>query len=354
MPKPVQSNLRMLTNWNIAFWEYEFLSPNWLWLLLLVPIVVFLLFYFEKRKKGEWKYSGNVSTQKSFSSKRIVVMRQAIILTYGIIASLLILALAKPYNWNDHDDSNQDFKDGIDIILAIDVSGSMLAQDFSPNRIEAAKEVAKEFVDGRRGDRIGLVVFAGEAYTSCPATTDYSILKKQIDDVSCEVNIEGGTAIGVGLGTAVTRLRNDSLPSKVVILLTDGSNNAGTISPDEAADLARAKNVRVYTIGVGGTSEGPMAVQTPFGTLLQNGESEIDEATLQRIAQKTDGQYFRAKDEKGLREIYAEIEKLEKRKIVDRHYKSEPPAMPMAFLNWAFILALVTWFMQRYFFKIHE
>lgn len=344
----------MLSSWNIAFWEYEFLSPSWLWLLIIVPGILALLFYNEKRKVGEWKYSGNVKTQKSFSSKRIVVIRQIVIASYGFIACLLILAMAKPFNWNDHEDSNKDFKDGIDIVLTIDVSGSMLAQDFSPNRIEAAKEVAKEFVDGRSGDRIGLVVFAGEAYTSCPATTDYTILKKQIDAVTCDVNIEGGTAIGVGLGTAVTRLRNDSLPSKVVILLTDGSNNAGTISPDEAADLAKAKNVRVYTIGVGGTGNGPMAVQTPFGTILQNGESEIDEATLQRIAQKTDGQYFRATDEKSLREIYAEIEKLEKRKIIDRHYQSEPPAMPMAFLNWAFVLTVIAWFTQRFLFKVNE
>ncbi len=344
----------MLTDWNIAFWEYEFLSPHWLWLLIIVPAIIALLFYFEKRKLGEWKYSGNVSDQKSFSSRRIILVRHIIIISYGFIASLLILALAKPYNWNNHDDSNKDYKDGIDIILTIDISGSMLAQDFAPNRIEAAKAVAKEFVNGRSGDRIGLVVFAGEAYTSCPATTDYSILKKQIDAISCDVNIEGGTAIGVGLGTAVTRLRNDSLPSKVIILLTDGSNNAGTISPDEAADLAKAKNVRVYTIGVGGTGEAPIAVQTPFGTILQNGESEIDEATLQSIAQKTNGQYFRAKDEESLREIYKEIEKLEKRKIIDQHYKSEPPAMPSAFLNWALILTIIMWFTQRYFFKVHE
>lgn len=344
----------MLNDWNIAFWEYEFLSPHWLWLLTIVPVIVVLLFRREQRKNGEWKYSGNVASQKSFSSKKISILRQGLIFTYGFILILLVLALAKPFNWNDHDDFNKDFKDGIDIVLAIDVSGSMLAQDFSPNRIEAAKDVAQEFVDGRSGDRIGLVVFAGEAYTACPATTDYSILKKQIKEVNCEVNIEGGTAIGVGLGTAVTRLRNDSLPSKVIILLTDGSNNAGTISPDEAADLAKAKNVRVYTIGVGSTGDVPIPVQTPFGTILQSGESEIDEATLIRIAQKTKGEYFRATDKESLRDIYAQIEKLEKRKIVDRHYQAEPPAMPKAFLNWAFILSIITWTIQRYLFKIDE
>jgi len=344
----------VLNSWNIAFWEYEFLAPHWLWLLILVPALIVLLYFNENKKRGEWKYSGNIETQKSFSSKKIVIIRQVMIFIYGFIVALLIIAMAKPYNWNDHDDDNTDFKDGIDIVLAIDISGSMLANDFSPNRIEAAKDVAKEFVDGRRGDRIGLVVFAGESYTACPATTDYSILKNQIDEVNCEINIEGGTAIGVGLGTAVTRLRNDSLPSKVIILLTDGSNNSGAISPDEAADLAKAKNVRVYTIGVGATGEGPIAVNTPFGTIMQSGENEIDEATLTRIATKTDGQYFRATNKESLREIYAEIEKLEKRKIIDRHYKSEPPVMPMAFLNWAFVFSLIAWLTQRYLFKVDE
>lgn len=344
----------MLTEWNIRFWEYELQAPHWLWLLIAVPLVIVLLYYRERYRQGEWKYSGNLASQKNFGSRKINAIRQVLIFNYGLILALLIFALAKPFNWNDYEDFNKDYKNGIDIILTIDVSGSMLAQDFSPNRIEAAKKVAKEFVDGRTGDRIGLVVYAGEAYTACPATTDYAILKKQIDDVTCDVNIEGGTAIGVGLGTAVTRLRNDSLPSKVIILLTDGSNNAGSITPDEAADLAKAKNIRVYTIGVGAMEAGPMAVSTPFGTILQNGTSEIDEATLQRIAAKTDAKYFRATDEQSLKNIYLEIEKMEKRKIVDRHYQSEPPAMPMPFLNLAFVLSLIAWVVPRYLFKIHE
>lgn len=344
----------MWSNWNIAFWEYEFLSPHWLWLFLCVPIALGILLYREKHKAGEWKYSGSVDEQKSFSSRKITIIRQSLIGVYSLILMMMIFAISKPFNWNNHEDFNNDFKDGIDIVLTIDISGSMLAPDFVPNRIEAAKKVAIEFVNGRKGDRIGLVVFAGEAYTSCPATTDYEVLKKQIEAVNCEVNIEQGTAIGVGLGTAVTRLRNDSLPSKVIILLTDGSNNTGTISPDEAADLALAKNVRVYTIGVGSKVDGPMAVQTPFGTILQNGEDEIDEATLTRIAQKTGGEYFRAIDEKGLRAIYEQIEKLEKRKIVDRHYKSEPPSMPTAFLNWAFLLLVISWGIQYTLFKVNE
>lgn len=258
--------------------------------------------------------------------------------------------MAKPYNWNDHEDFQKDYKNGIDIILTIDISGSMLTGDFSPNRIEAAKEVAQEFVEGRKGDRIGLVVYAGEAYTACPATTDYAVLIEQIQKVNCQINIEGGTAIGVGLGTSVTRLRNDSIPSKVIILLTDGSNNAGTISPDEAADLAAAKNIRVYTIGIGAVG----AVNSPFGTVFSGNDTEIDEATLQRIAQKTGGEYFRATDKQSLQKIYAKIEKMEKRRIVDKHYQSEPPAMPMAFLNLAFILGFIGWILPRFLFKINE
>lgn len=344
----------MLSEWNIFFWEYDFFAPHWLWLLILVPLLIVWLYFRERYKQGEWKYSGNLATQKRFGSRKISIIRQLLIINYGLIFSLLIIAMAKPFNWNDYEDFNKDYKNGIDIILTIDVSTSMLALDFKPNRLEAAKKVAKEFVDGRTGDRIGLVVYAGEAYTACPATTDYSILKKQIDAVNCDLNIEMGTAIGVGLGTAVTRLRNDSLPSKVIILLTDGSNNAGNITPDEAADLAKAKNIRVYTIGVGGMEEGPVAVTTPFGTIMQNGTTDIDEATLQRIAAKTDAQYFRATDEQSLRKIYSEIEQMEQRKIIDRHYQSEPPAMPMAFLNLAFILSLIAWIVPRYLFKIHE
>lgn len=344
----------MLNKWNILFWEYDYLSPHWLWLLIIVPILVFWLFWKEKNKSGEWKYSGLVESQKLLGNRKVIYIRRGFLVGYAIILTLLIFAMARPFNWNNHEDFNNDFKDGIDIILALDISTSMLAQDFKPNRIEAAKKVAVDFVEGRKSDRIGLVVYAGESYTACPATTDYEVLIKQIEDVNCDINIDGGTAIGVGLGTAVTRLRNDSLPSKVIILLTDGSNNSGNISPEEAADLAKAKNVRVYTIGVGGNEDAPIPVMTPLGVVLQNGGSEIDEATLMMIAKKTDGQYFRATDEKSLKNIYQEIEKLEKRKIIDRHYQAEPPAMPDAFLNWAAILAVIIWISNRLLFKVHE
>lgn len=343
----------MLNNWNIRFWEYDFQSPNWLWLLFLVPVFGLLMIRKEKRKKGEWKFSGSSESQRSFTTRWIATFRRTLIVVNMLVLTLLITAMAKPFHWSSFDDVDENYKNGIDIILAIDVSMSMMAMDFEPNRLAASKKVAKEFIDGRRGDRIGLVVYAGEAYTACPATLDYNILKKQIDQIGGE-NIEGGTAIGTGLGTAVSRLRSDSLQSKVVILLTDGSNNAGEIDPLTAAELARAKNIRVYTIGVGSNGEAPTPVITPFGVRYENMPVEIDEMTLMKIARIANGQYFRATDVKSLKQIYQEIEKLEKRKILDQHYKSEPPATPIAFLNWAFVLAIISWASNRYFFKMHE
>jgi len=216
----------MLSNWNIRFWEYDFFAPNWLWLLCTVPVILFIIYRLEKNRKGEIKYSGTAKQQKKIGSQWIVRLREIMLIIYGLIAVLLILAMAKPFHWAQYDDFDKDYKEGIDIVIAMDVSGSMLAEDFKPNRLEASKKVAKEFVDGRKGDRIGLVAYAGEAYTACPPTLDYTVLKKQIDGISGD-RIERGTAIGIGLGTAVTRLRSDSLASKVIILLTDGVDGGG-------------------------------------------------------------------------------------------------------------------------------
>lgn len=343
----------MLSNWNIRFWEYEFYAQGWLWLMVIVPVILLISFAFERKRKGEIKYTRNSEEQKSIGSKWISRVRELTLIIYGIIAVLIIFALAKPFNWSEYQDFDKNYKEGIDIILTMDVSLSMLARDFEPNRLEAAKRVAKEFVDGRNGDRIGLVVYAGEAYTACPATLDYDVLKKQIDAVNGD-KIEGGTAIGTGLGTSVTRLRSDSLSSKVIILLTDGSNNAGEISPETAAELARAKNIRVYTIGMGSNGQAQMPTVGPFGVQYSTMQVEIDEVTLTKIAAITGGQYFRATDEESLKSIYKEIEQLEKRKMEDQHFKSEPPAMPQAFLNWAFILLLLTWTTNYILFRYNE
>ncbi|MCE3295499.1 MAG: hypothetical protein K0R65_1213 [Crocinitomicaceae bacterium] len=343
----------MLTDWNIALWEYDFLSPHWLWLLLLIPAVLWWIFWLEGMQRGEFKFPRTESEQQNLGENWIKYLRWGIIVTYGFIFSLLIIAFARPFHWAGYDDYDENYKNGIDIVIAMDISVSMLARDFAPNRLEVSKKVAKEFVDGRRGDRIGLVAYEGEAYTACPSTLDYDILKAQISELQPGM-LESGTAIGVGLGTAVTRLRNDSLPSKVIILLTDGVNNVGDLTPEMAAELARAKKIRVYTIGVGSLGMAPSPVFTPFGIEYENMPVEIDELTLNKIASITGGKYFRATNEESLRTIYKEIEKLEKRKMKDRDFKSEPPVRPLPFLNWAILLILLVFGVQIFYFKTYE
>ena len=343
----------MFNNWNILFWEYDFLSPHWLWLLLLVPFYLLKMWRNEKNKSADVKFSRNEDEQIKIESNWILDLRKLFIVLNAVVFILLIFALAKPFDWNSEENFNESYKNGIDIVIAMDVSLSMFARDFEPNRMEASKVVAKEFINGRKGDRIGLVVFAGEAYTACPTTLDYNVLKDQIDNVTGE-NLEQGTAIGTGLGTAVARLRNDSLPSKVIILLTDGSNCAGEITPEVAADLAKAKNIRVYTIGMGTNGEALSPIVTPFGVRFENMPVEIDEKTLTNIAQKTGGKYFRATDNESLQVIYNEIEKLEKHRILDKQFKSEPPASPNAFLNWAFLIIIVSCSFKSIIFRTYE
>ena len=343
----------MSNSWNILFWEYEFFAPNWLWLLLLVPVVLFLIFRREKRHGGEFKYTGSIETQRQLGSNWVIRLRELILVVYGLVAVLLIFAMAKPFHWAMYDDSQTNYKNGIDIIITMDVSGSMLAEDFEPNRLEASKRVAKEFIDGRKGDRIGLVAYAGEAYTACPPTLDYEVLKKQVDAMNGDRMI-GGTAIGVGLGTAVTRLRNDSIKSKVIILLTDGMDNGTDLDPLIAAELAKSKNIRVYTIGVGSNGQATTVVNSQFGPYRTTMETQIDEEILRKIAYKTNGKYFRAANEESLKNIYKEIEKLEKRKIEDQQFKSEPPPNPQAFLKWAIVLTVLTWCSRYMLFRTNE
>lgn len=331
-----------MSNWNIRIWEYDFNAPHWLWLLALVPVILFLLFRAEKKRMGDVKFSRSSVDQRSIGSIWISRLRDGLILSLGLSLTLLICALAKPFHWSLNEDTSIDYKYGIDIILTMDVSGSMLARDFEPNRLEAAKQVAKEFIKGRRGDRIGLVVYGESAFTACPATLDYSVLAEQLEKVNIDDRIGTGTAIGTGLGTAVTRLREDTGSGKVIILLTDGRNNSGDITPMTAAELARAKNIRVYTIGMGGEGPALMPQNTVFGTQFVPQEVDIDEETLKKIAKLTNGKYFRATNKNSLQDIYKEIEKLEKRKLEDQRYKAEPPAHPEGFLNWAFVLLLLS------------
>jgi Ca-activated chloride channel family protein len=223
----------------------------------------------------------------------------------------LVIALARPQKRNEE---HKVTGEGVDIILTIDVSGSMLAQDFSPNRLEAAKEVAANFVDSRPTDRIGLVIFSGESFTLSPATTDKNVLKTQIYNIRSGL-LEDGTAIGSGLATSVDRLRSSESKSKVIILLTDGENNGGLIDPNTAKEIAKAVGVKVYTVGVGTEGYAPVPQQGPGGIVMQREKVNIDEKLLKQISDETGGRYFRAKDNEGLKNIYNEIDKLEKTRI---------------------------------------
>lgn len=345
----------MLFNYfNILVWEYEFLSPHYLWFLILVPFISWKIHQSLKRKKGHFKFSGTSSQQSNLEVPRIARMERLLPYLYGITIALLVLAMAKPHYLKGFDqEDNFRYKNGIDIVIAMDISLSMLARDFEPNRLEAAKKVAKEFIDGREGDRIGLVAYEGEAFTACPSTLDYTVLKKQIDQLQPGL-MEGGTAIGTGLGTAVTRLRNDSLPSKVIILLTDGVNNQGELTPEMAAQLAKSKNIRVYTIGVGTIGMAPSPIFTPFGIQYENIPVEIDEKTLLNIAEMTGGKYFRATDEESLRTIYDEIGKMEKSKLKSLDQENEIPIHPMPFLIWSAIFFLFINWLHIFYFKSYE
>lgn len=328
----------MLTNWNIWPFSYTFLHPHWFYLLLVLPFLAYYLF----KKNNDLSLVVSITQNQEIKKNALTwvnTFRKGIVYTKLFIFTLLVFALAGPFSWQNKEGRQEDYKNGIDMVIAMDVSLSMYARDFLPSRLDAAKRVAIDFVEGRKGDRIGLVVFAGEAYTSCPPTLDYKVLIEQIAKVSGEY-IDGGTAIGVGLGTAVSRLRADSKSSKAIILLTDGTNNAGDLMPERAAELAKALNIRVYTIGVGTKGEALSPVITPFGVRFEMQAVDIDEKALKSIAMKTNGQYFRATDEETLFAIYEKIEKLEKNRFINQVFQNESPADPSPFILWAIILLL--------------
>jgi Ca-activated chloride channel family protein len=334
---------------HIRFWEYNFASPHWLWLMLIIPVLLFFRYQARKKTLGTHKFSRPATELKAISFSPIKYVILSIYVLIGLGSALLIMALALP-SLPYSDDNQEEYGEGIDIILSIDISGSMMATDFLPNRLEAAKEVAKEFIDGRKGDRIGLVVYEGEAYTACPTTRNHNYLKAAIDNVESGY-LEPGTAIGTGLGTAVARLRSDSLKSKVIILLTDGESNKGEISPLEAAELAKNKNITVYTVGVGKEGYASMPVNTVFGTIVQNTRVSIDEKVLKQIADATNGAYFRATDKSSLREIYKEIEKMETTKMVDQTIKRAPPYKPVSFLSFGLIFLVFGFAIEQFLYK---
>lgn len=287
--------------------------------LLIVPAVVLAVLVVRRRigREATLRFS-SLSTVKSAKPGRAFGGRaaQAILRTLALV--FLAVALARPQTGTGEDRTSREV---VDIVLALDVSGSMATLDFQPdNRLEAAKLEAKRFIEGRPDDRIGLVVFSGQSITQCPLTVDHQAILTMLDQIRLGM-LEDGTAIGLGLANAVNRLKDAQAKSKVVVLLTDGVNNAGEIDPLTAAGLAKQFKVRVYTIGVGKEGTALLPVNDPmFGTRLIKVETEIDEKTLERIARETGGEYFRAQDSRGLREIFKQIDRLEKTEItVERH-----------------------------------
>ena len=292
------------------FKNISFAQPWMFGLFVLLPVLAWWYFTKQSQREGSITIS-SISKVKSISSWKNTFRHLPFIFRLLCI-SCIIIALARPQTRNDEELVNGE---GVDIVLCIDVSGSMMAQDFSPNRMEAAKDVAANFAANRPTDRIGLVIFSGESFTLCPLTTDQQVLSAQIYNIHSGL-LEDGTAIGSGLATSVDRLRASKSKSKVVILLTDGENNGGQIPPLTAKELAKATGVRVYTIGVGTEGFAQMPMQTQSGTVVMQREKvNIDEKLLTQIANETGGKYFRAKDNESLKNIYSEIDKLEKSKI---------------------------------------
>jgi len=294
-----------------AIFGDQFAHPEFLWLLLVLPAMGGFSWWKRKSKGSFVQFSSTDQLLMIPASWRVRIRYVPTVLRYAALAALIV-ALARPQDVSSGEDITTE---GIDIVLSVDISGSMLAEDFSPNRLVAAKAVAKEFIDGRTSDRIGLVIFAGEAFTQCPLTADYQVLKRQLEDVKFGM-VEDGTAIGLALANAVNRLKDSKAKSKVIILLTDGVNNRGEIDPLTAARLAASFNIKVYTVGVGGMGSAPMPVQTPWGMQRQLVPVEIDEKVLREVASLTGGTYYRATDNAKLRSIYAEIDRLE-RTIMD-------------------------------------
>lgn len=287
----------------------SFAAPQFFLLGLLLPVMI--VWYAKKNAAGQAGIK--VSSIKNFAgltSWKSAIRHLPFLLRLLSIA-FIIAALARPQTKTDEQQAEGD---GVDIVLCIDVSGSMTAQDFIPNRMESAKKVAQDFIDSRLTDRIAIVIFSGESFTQCPLTTDRAVLKSAVENIRNGL-LEDGTAIGDGLSTSVDRLRTSKSKSKVVILLTDGENNGGLIGPTNAKEIAKAFHVKVYTIGVGTDGYAPFPIKTPLGIVMQQQKVSIDEKLLKEIAVETGGKYFRAKDNIGLANIYKEIDGLEKSKV---------------------------------------
>lgn len=318
----------------LDFKHITFAHPQFFYLLLLLPLFVLWQYKIKRKQEATLILSTTSGLQNVFSSWKQKL--RILIPIFRILCFVfLVIALARPQNSNINETINSE---GLDIVLSMDISGSMLAEDFRPNRIEAAKKVAQEFIENRPTDRIGLVIFSGESFTQCPLTTDQNVLKEQLENVKSGL-LEDGTAIGMGLATAVERLRNSRVKTKIIILLTDGVNNSGLIDPITALEIAKAYKIRVYTIGVGTTGTAPYPVQDQFGnTHMQQMPVQIDEALMRKISLETGGKYFRATGNTSLSNVYKEIDRLEKTKIEINSFKRYAELfLPYAMLAFLFL-----------------
>jgi Ca-activated chloride channel homolog len=305
-----------------------FANPEFLFLLALVPLLAAWYFYRRKRDHADLSFPGTGGFGDARPPFRVIAYHGLYVVRL-LALTLLIIAFARPQSSLSRQDVTVE---GIDIMLALDISGSMLAQDFKPDRLDAAKETAMEFIDGRPDDRIGLVIFSGEAFTQCPLTTDHAVLKNLLKEIQSGM-IDDGTALGDGLATAVDRIRSSQAVSKVIILLTDGMSNMGAIDPMTAAEISKLYSIRIYTVGVGTIGMAPLPVQTPFGVQLQNMKVEIDEPLLKQISAMTDGRYFRATNNAKLHQIFKEIDRMEKSKIdVTEFRKKKEEYLPLVLL----------------------
>lgn len=302
------------------FQNFEFVNPQFFWLFLLLPLLVVWYVFKRSKQTAELKISSIQGFKKS--GNWLAKLRPLLFVLRLLALSALIVAMARPRNVDES--TRIKTTKGIDIVMAIDVSASMLARDLKPNRLEALKDVAARFINARPNDRIGLVEYAGESYTKTPLTSDKSIVLSSLKSIQYNTVIEGGTAIGMGLATAVNRLKDSKAKSKVIILLTDGVNNTGFIDPRTASELAVEFGIKTYTIGLGtnGMAVSPIGILPNGQFQYGNVQVEIDEALLQEIAETTGGKYFRATTNTKLKEIYDEINKLEKTDIEEFKYKN--------------------------------
>lgn len=317
--------------------KVTFLNPEFFWLFLLLPGLIFWVIQKRKVQTATLKMS---SLEGFKASKSVLAKLKPVLVVFRLLAlSALIIAMARPRTVDVS--SKTKTTKGIDIVMAIDVSGSMLAKDLKPNRMEALKSVAKTFVEGRPNDRIGLVVYASEAYTKTPVTSDKAVVLDALRSVKYDNVLQDGTGIGMGLTTAVNRLKDSKAKSKIIILLTDGVNNAGFIEPETASDIAKEYGIKVYTIGIGtnGMAEFPYAIAPNGSFLFKMMQVEIDVNLLQSIAKKTGGKYFRATSNQKLEAIYNEINKLETTEIEElKFYDYDEKFRPFALLALALLL----------------